>query len=103
MAQQPILNRVHLFLNPIEREMIFRKFWSFWKRNDKKSIKKNDLLSSAERVLTPVSQLMIGMYVIELDRPWLETKFMFQGFEIKTQEELKQLKDSLSICLYRSD
>ncbi|HSW53138.1 MAG TPA: HD-GYP domain-containing protein [Sulfuricaulis sp.] len=37
-------------------------------------------------------QLRIGMYVCELDRPWRETPFMFQGFEIRTDEELKTLQ-----------
>ncbi|MEM7292997.1 MAG: DUF3391 domain-containing protein, partial [Pseudomonadota bacterium] len=27
-----------------------------------------------------VSELKLGMYVRELDRPWEETSFMFQGF-----------------------
>ena len=37
-------------------------------------------------------QLRIGMYVCELDRPWRETPFMFQGFEIRTEEELETLR-----------
>ena len=37
-------------------------------------------------------QLRIGMYVCELDRPWRETPFLFQGFEIRTEEELKTLQ-----------
>jgi putative nucleotidyltransferase with HDIG domain len=36
--------------------------------------------------------LKIGMYVCELDRPWRETPFLFQGFEIRTDEELKTLQ-----------
>lgn len=39
-----------------------------------------------------VRQLSIGMYVSELDRPWLETPFIFQGFEIRSQEEIAQLR-----------
>ncbi len=39
-----------------------------------------------------VNDLRIGVYVLELDRPWLETPFLFQGFEIKTDEELEELK-----------
>jgi HD-GYP domain-containing protein (c-di-GMP phosphodiesterase class II) len=31
------------------------------------------------------------MYVQELDRPWLETPFMFQGFCIKTADEIETL------------
>ena len=36
--------------------------------------------------------LKIGMYVCELDRPWRETPFLFQGFEIRTDEELNTLQ-----------
>ena len=39
-----------------------------------------------------VHQLSIGMYVSELDRPWLETPFLFQGFEIRSQEDIEQLR-----------
>ncbi len=44
-----------------------------------------------------VQDLRIGMYVSELDRPWRETPFLFQGFEIRTQEELEQLR---RLCRY---
>lgn len=39
-----------------------------------------------------VSQLRIGMYVCDLDRPWRETPFLFQGFEIREQEQLDLLR-----------
>lgn len=39
-----------------------------------------------------VSQLRIGMYVCDLDRPWRETPFLFQGFEIRDQEQLDSLR-----------
>ncbi len=32
------------------------------------------------------------MYVAQLDRPWLETPFLFQGFEIREDSELKLLR-----------
>jgi len=32
------------------------------------------------------------MYVCELDRPWRETPFLFQGFQILLEEELKELQ-----------
>ena len=32
------------------------------------------------------------MYVSELDRPWLETPFLFQGFHIRNQEEIDALR-----------
>lgn len=39
-----------------------------------------------------VNELAIGMYVSDLDRPWLETPFIFQGFPVSTQEEIVTLK-----------
>jgi len=36
--------------------------------------------------------LVAGMYVQELDRPWLETPFMFQGFRVKGDEEIETLQ-----------
>lgn len=44
-----------------------------------------------------VADLELGMYVTELDRPWLETDFLFQGFPILSEEELHKLK---SCCNY---
>jgi len=40
----------------------------------------------------PVSQLQFGMYIAELDRPWTEAPFWFQGFILHTPEELATLK-----------
>ena len=43
-------------------------------------------------VLIGISQLKIGMYVAALDRPWLGTPFLFQGFRVRTIEEIQFLK-----------
>lgn len=40
-----------------------------------------------------VSDLAIGMYVCELDRPWLETPFLMQGFLIETENDINTLAD----------
>jgi HD-GYP domain-containing protein (c-di-GMP phosphodiesterase class II) len=40
----------------------------------------------------PVGELRYGMYVAELDRPWTDTPFVFQGFVLQTEEELETLK-----------
>lgn len=32
------------------------------------------------------------MFVAQLDRPWLETPFLFQGFEIREDSEIRQLR-----------
>ena len=37
--------------------------------------------------------LVVGMYVQELDRPWVETPFLFQGFKIKDLDEIKGLQE----------
>lgn len=39
-----------------------------------------------------VGQLQFGMYVAELDRPWTDTPFMFQGFVLRTEQQLAALK-----------
>ncbi len=36
--------------------------------------------------------VQIGMYISQLDRPWIETPFIFQGFIVKTPEEIKELR-----------
>jgi HD-GYP domain-containing protein (c-di-GMP phosphodiesterase class II) len=40
----------------------------------------------------PIGELRFGMYVAELDRPWTDTPFMFQGFVLKTEQQLDTLK-----------
>ena len=44
------------------------------------------------RVPMNVQNLSVGMFVGMLDRPWLETPFIFQGFEIKDRHEIEQLQ-----------
>jgi len=39
-----------------------------------------------------VSDLRFGMYVYELDRPWTETPFVFQGFVLEGDEQLETLR-----------
>ncbi|WP_024300016.1 HD-GYP domain-containing protein [Methylomicrobium lacus] len=38
------------------------------------------------------NDLRVGMYVSKLDRPWLETPFLFQGFELKNQADIDAVK-----------
>ena len=40
----------------------------------------------------PVDALRIGMFVSDLDRPWLDTPFLLQGFLVETDEEIAKLK-----------
>ncbi len=48
---------------------------------------------SAERQTITTDQLAIGMYVAELDRPWLETPFLFQGFYIENAKDISELQE----------
>ncbi len=43
--------------------------------------------------LIRVHDLRKGMYVAELDRPWLGTPFVLQGFEIRSDDQLQQLRE----------
>ncbi|MBU2709101.1 HD-GYP domain-containing protein [Zooshikella marina] len=38
-----------------------------------------------------VDQLEIGMHVVRLDRPWVDTPFLLQGFIISTNDEIELL------------
>jgi len=44
------------------------------------------------RVKVDVTRLKLGMYVGELDKPWEQSSFMFQGFKIEDKATLNQLK-----------
>ena len=53
----------------------------------------NPFLQQQNLVQVPVSQLAIGMFVAELDRPWLETPFLLQGFAIRHPAEIRKLSE----------
>ncbi|MCQ8106157.1 HD-GYP domain-containing protein [Methylomonas sp. SURF-2] len=72
--------------------MLLRKIWRILHKT-KKPVEKAVEYSVPERLYTPVGLLKIGMYVIELDRPWLESPFLFQGFEITSEAELFKLRE----------
>jgi HD-GYP domain-containing protein (c-di-GMP phosphodiesterase class II) len=42
----------------------------------------------------PPSKLKIGMFVSDLDRPWLGTPFLLQGFLIENDKQIGQLRES---------
>lgn len=39
-----------------------------------------------------VQNLEVGMYVCALDKPWLESGFLFQGFELKNQADIDAVR-----------
>ena len=40
----------------------------------------------------PVDELRFGMYINELDRPWTDTPFIFQGFFLQTPDQMEVLQ-----------
>lgn len=49
-------------------------------------------MSTKNRLRVLTSDLEVGMYVSELDRPWLDTPFVVQGFTITSEAEVEELE-----------
>lgn len=73
--------------------MSIKNWLPFGGKKKQKQDKLVEEYTSLVKVYTPVNELTLGMYVVELDRPWLGSPFLFQGFEIKTVAELKTLNE----------
>jgi HD-GYP domain-containing protein (c-di-GMP phosphodiesterase class II) len=54
-------------------------------------------VSTAHKIRLAVSELKIGMFVSDLDRPWLESPFGFQGFPLRSVEDIQAVK---RVCAY---
>lgn len=52
---------------------------------------------SNKRIAVEATKVSIGMYIAMLDRPWLETPFVFQGFEIKDRLEIELVQSYCSV------
>ena len=50
-----------------------------------------------DRLKVDTGELQIGMFVVELDRPWTHTNFLYQGFRIRQAEEIRLLQEA---CAY---
>ncbi|MEE8512384.1 MAG: DUF3391 domain-containing protein, partial [Acidiferrobacterales bacterium] len=50
-----------------------------------------------------VNDLKLGMYVCKLDRPWRETPFLFQRFEITSDEQLATIRQHCNYVYIDSD
>lgn len=46
------------------------------------------------KVKLEIADIEKGMYVCELDRPWSETPFLFQGFRITNDREIEKLQQN---------
>jgi putative nucleotidyltransferase with HDIG domain len=49
--------------------------------------------SSEKTIKINISELKIGMYVSKLDRPWLETPFLMQGFVIESLDDIDAIAE----------
>ncbi|MFN2348503.1 MAG: HD-GYP domain-containing protein [Thioalkalivibrio sp.] len=58
---------------------------------------KTDQRESARMLRMLVDDLKKGMYVCQLDRPWLDSPFLLQGFPIHSDRELEVLRQ---LCVY---
>lgn len=51
------------------------------------------LKSSEKTIKIHISELKIGMFVSKLDRPWLETPFLMQGFVIESLDDIDAVSE----------
>lgn len=49
------------------------------------------------KIKVDVADLTLGMYVVEIDRPWLESPFLFQGFPLHSNADLDEVRN---VCKY---
>jgi HD-GYP domain-containing protein (c-di-GMP phosphodiesterase class II) len=49
------------------------------------------------RIKLAVEDLQVGMYVSDLDRPWLESPFLLQGLLLEKHDDIQKLKE---LCTY---
>jgi HD-GYP domain-containing protein (c-di-GMP phosphodiesterase class II) len=47
--------------------------------------------AAAKQARIPVQALKVGMRVVELDRPWTETPFVFQGFRLENVQQIAEV------------
>jgi HD-GYP domain-containing protein (c-di-GMP phosphodiesterase class II) len=55
------------------------------------------------RKAVPVAELRLGMYVAELDRPWTDTPFKFQGFVLDKPEQIEILQKHCQVVFVDPD
>lgn len=55
---------------------------------DQKEVRSGYVKSSEKTIKIHISELKIGMFVSQLDRPWLETPFLMQGFIVESLDDI---------------
>lgn len=46
-----------------------------------------------------IGEIQLGMFVSELDRPWTDSSFLFQGFLIESEDQIRELKAQCSYVI----
>jgi HD-GYP domain-containing protein (c-di-GMP phosphodiesterase class II) len=59
---------------------------------------RNTLFFASSNALTKINvkDLKVGMYVAKLDKPWLDSNFLYQGFELKNQADINAVCEQCS-------
>ncbi len=55
---------------------------------DSKEVRPGYVKSAEQTIKIHISELKIGMFVSRLDRPWLETPFLMQGFIVESLDDI---------------
>jgi len=59
----------------------------------KQVVRKGYITKESNKRQIPVAALEIGMYISELDRPWLDTPFLMQGFLVETMDHINLVQE----------
>jgi len=62
------------------------------RRNTSKPKTERTQKTRKQHVKIEVADLRVGMFVVELDKPWEESSFMFQGLEIKSASDIQSVQ-----------
>jgi putative nucleotidyltransferase with HDIG domain len=60
---------------------------------DRREVRPGQVESSQKTIKIHISELKIGMFVSRLDRDWLETPFLMQGFVIESLDDIYAVAD----------
>ncbi len=61
------------------------------------------MIASNTTIKITINDLQLGMFVSELDRPWLETPYIIQGILIESQNDIDKLKQYCSYVYVNID
>jgi HD-GYP domain-containing protein (c-di-GMP phosphodiesterase class II) len=54
----------------------------------------NQVEATQHKIKVNTADLRVGMYVCELDRPWLDSPFLLQGFPLQTESDIEDVQQT---------